>query len=601
MNGSRTRLMKWSRASGVLGGTVWLGLLGVWLAARDEGRTIEGLLLLAVLILVPLALRLVATPSRTGRHPLSYRAAVLLQPVAAALAIGSFFSPPGVWAAVLATPWALVTGLLGLFGLVRLLLQGIVQADEACIDVGLLYLPVGGFWLVLSRLGATPLGFQEPIVLLTAVHFHYAGFAAPILTGMAGRKLAVGRPAPQAAFSLVASGVIAAPLLVALGIVFSPPLEVMAAALLAASLVALASVNIFVLVRVIPQRLARGLLVVSSASVVLGMLFACLYAVGQARGAPAITVPQMILIHGLVNALGFVLGGLLAWTIVRPQSHLPPPGIPFSTLTSRGRVGPDFFHRTTTVTPTSTSPPGLVDNLAEYRRPDFDPDRIHPDIRSFYEQTSHYGLLVRPEWQPGFRRAARLFKRFSSWVGQMNLPVSAERREDLIDSQILLVDDARDGRTNVRAWVRTYTRTGEAVYVAAYANHSMAGQRYMNIAFPLPGGNLTSILRLECLEAGAGAAGLLLTTLPMPGGKGDEGVYFANRVLPVRLPLNETIRVWPAGQSRVPPDGGASEQAAPTIVARHDMWLFGIKFLTLDYAIFLREGANAAVGLHPSD
>jgi len=38
-------------------------------------------------------------------------------------------------------------------------------------------LAVGGAWLVASRLGMRPMGIQEPIVLLTAVHFHYAGFA----------------------------------------------------------------------------------------------------------------------------------------------------------------------------------------------------------------------------------------------------------------------------------------------------------------------------------------------------------------------------------------------------------------------------------------
>lgn len=48
-----------------------------------------------------------------------------------------------------------------------------------------------------------------------------------------------------------------------------------------------------------------------------------------------------------------------------------------------------------------------------------------------------------------------------------------------------------------------------------------------------------------------------------------------------RLPINETIRVCTA-------DNAAKElpDARTTVVARHEMWLLGIRFLTLDYFIF---------------
>ena len=42
------------------------------------------------------------------------------------------------------------------------------------------------------------------------------------------------------------------------------------------------------------------------------------------------------------------------------------------------------------------------------------------------------------------------------------------------------LDDRKDGRSNVRAWVRTYIGSGNAVYVAAYANHSDGKKTYMN-------------------------------------------------------------------------------------------------------------------------
>ncbi len=64
----------------------------------------------------------------------------------------------------------------------------------------------------------------------------------------------------------------------------------------------------------------------------------------------------------------------------------------------------------------------------------------------------------------------------------------------------------------------------------------------------------------------------------------DEGVYLVTAAFPVRLPLNETIQVWPAGHADCPvPRPGPL--AGATILARHEMWLCGHSFLTLDYYI----------------
>ena len=88
------------------------------------------------------------------------------------------------------------------------------------------------------RAGLRPLGFPDLIVLLTAVHFHYAGFALPVLTGLVARVL--GGPAAGAA----CLGVIAGVPLVAIGITDAqlapgilPPrlLELVASAITAAS------------------------------------------------------------------------------------------------------------------------------------------------------------------------------------------------------------------------------------------------------------------------------------------------------------------------------------------------------------------------------
>src|SRR6185436_11885684 len=137
--------------------------------------------LVAPVAVVPLALALVQDPGEpAGLRRLRRR----LHPVAAAAAVVSFGFEAGPLAAALAAGWLAFTGLMAVEGLRRLSTKGFGPANLA-IAGALVYVPIGGGWLLLSRLGAQPMGFLEPIVLLTAVHFHYAAFAAPILIGLA--------------------------------------------------------------------------------------------------------------------------------------------------------------------------------------------------------------------------------------------------------------------------------------------------------------------------------------------------------------------------------------------------------------------------------
>jgi hypothetical protein len=336
------------------------------------------------------------------------------------------------------------------------------------------------------------------------------------------------------------------------------------------------------------------MLAVSSASSSVAMVLACLYAYSIVAGRLILSIPQMAMFHGVTNALGFSLCGLIAWSFIRPAARTLPPGLPFSRLSSRGYVGPDFFERHNAISDSKRKPRGLVDDLEAYRRADFEPDTIHPCVRSFYEQTEEYGLLVRPHWRRGFRLGGRIAQGLGTLVGQMRLPVAAEQIGDRIESRILPIEDSIDGRRNVRAWVRTYLGTERAMYVAAYASHQWQGNTYMNIAFPYPSGNVSSILHLSCPGEGNEATrAVVLSTLPSAHAGGDQGVYFANRLLPIRLPINETITVW-AADKKDAPFNVAATNANVRVLARHEMWLCGIKFLELDYEIFpAKAGSNA--------
>jgi YndJ-like protein len=305
--------LRWHHISALAGALAWLPLL---VLLPDEPQTIAlitRLLLLAVLVFVPLALGLAAIGC-SARGAGRLQLAVRVQPFAAAATVTAFLLPAGTLSGVLASNWLLFAGIVALLGVTRLFDHDLRDAAELCINVSLLLLPIGGFWLTMTCFGVRPLGFGDTIVLLTAVHFHYAGFALLMLAGLAGRRLRAGAPGVWGIFRLVVAGMIAGVPLVALGITFSRVLEILAVLLLTSSVLALALLTLVAVVPRLARRDARALLVISALASVVTMLLAAGYAGGSTVGL-ALTIPQMVLAHGAVNAFGLVLCGLLAWTL----------------------------------------------------------------------------------------------------------------------------------------------------------------------------------------------------------------------------------------------------------------------------------------------
>jgi len=283
-----------------IGFIAWVALwLPIPFAARVPGL-IDRLFLLAPLAIVPLGMRLQALSPRVR----------LAQPLCAALVVVSFLSRTGTSAALLAVPWLALGVMCALIGLARVLRGGLRHVELVCLNAALVFWPVGCVWLVISRLGVNPLGFSDDIVLLTAVHFHFAGFAALTILGM------IGRFAEGMLYRLTAWGAITGIPFLALGITFSPSLECAAALLLAASLVSAAGITAFVVLPSVTERGAKVLLAVSAASVAAAMAFAGIYALGKYTGRDWLEIPAMARVHGAANALGFSLCGLVGWNVV---------------------------------------------------------------------------------------------------------------------------------------------------------------------------------------------------------------------------------------------------------------------------------------------
>lgn len=590
---SNSELTPGSQRSRILALCALLGL-SLWTSLVLSGHLagwilnpIERLFLFGVLVLIPLALHVLDLSSLLRIHRTAFVSWEVLLFICTALVPVSFLLSTGNLAAMLVSGWAVLSFVLGWFGMRRILSRGLIRSYEVAIDIGVMCLPVAGCWLVASRAGATPLGFHEPIVLLTAVHFSFTGFLALTLIGIAGRTLSRTTRLLRSAYACIVFLIILSIPMVALGIAVSPLLEMVGVVLTAGSLLWYAGVALVALVPRLSGVAVRLFLTLSSLSLLGAMVLAIGYGVSEYVEYPHVDIPTMVEFHGPLNAYGFVLMGLLAWLMVGPIS-LNCGAIPFSRLKGRGRIGQDFFERIGAVAETGANPRGLVDDLSDYRRSNFAPDSVHADIRAFYECTNEYDMLVRPQWHPGFRVGLRLFKLIAKRSGQMDFPLPDEARENVIRSKILPIDSSLDGRVNVRAWVREFSRTKKALYAAAYSQHRNDDRTYMNIAFPFPGCNLTSILRLEPLSADGVSSGIILTTLSETD-PGDEGVYLVFGSFPVRVPINETITVWAPEMPGFPFYGAACRREDVTVLARHDMWFLGFRFLTLDYFIFPRS------------
>lgn len=312
---SRTLTENFPAYSAIIGSGIWLFFEALAEFHIFDLHQIEVAFLLAPLVVVPLGLRLVIL-DRTSRAPQSIVAvAAYFQPLAALAAAISYLFPQGLTAGALAGVWFSYTAVLAALALVRFNLDRKFDSAEGAINAGLLYSVIGGLWFVLHRLGAAPFQFGHLIVLLTAVHFHFAGFASLIFIGAAGRRLKRDHTTLMPLHSIIAFATFLSIPLLAVGIALSPLLEAISAIILALALGVMAVLVLTVIVRTLKRKLAKSLLILSSLSLVVGMAFAILYAVSEVSGTYVITITQMAHYHGWANALLFAVCGLWAWNV----------------------------------------------------------------------------------------------------------------------------------------------------------------------------------------------------------------------------------------------------------------------------------------------
>lgn len=432
---------------------------------------------------------------------------------------------------VLAFNYVIFTFFVAFYGLKRFFNRGFTNWAEISIDIGMMYLFVGGLWFF-AYIAGIDTGFSPLITWLTAIHFHYSAFLLPISLGFFGRLHV------STWYRLIVPIILAGPMLVAIGITFWPLLEFISVMLY---IFAIYSLIVLAFRTRFQSHLQAILIRLSFSALGITILFSLLYAANNPIGHWIVSINFMLIFHGLFNCLIFGMLGVLGWMLAPPITKQDVWNFPVSQI--RG-----------TLKGAGKQQPGLVEDLSVF----VDAKSLPKTIVHFYEQTDQYQLLASVKWSTWFKPLAGCYKLISTQLQQLNLPISSKRTE--MTFKIRDVDPILDGRKNPRAWIRQVKKN--TVFVAIYSQHETEGRTYMNIALPLPYSSMIGILQLDAIDGS-----LILSS----EGEGDSGIYLAAGKTLFKLPLSEHFLI--------------KEISAGSLTAHHKMRIFGIPFLQIEYTI----------------
>jgi len=270
--------------------------LVVWLAALMmlPAPLVARILLLAPLVIVP---RLIALlPPRSWTSGLGRWTAFL----AALPLVLAFGLSPGPVAAALVLPWMAVA-LVGVAAATRHGLRHMPsillprQLADLGIDVALGFWGVAATFTLIDRLGVDT-GFSPVIVLLTATHFHFAGFGLLAVAGL----LAASRP--WLGVSVI--GLIVGIPLTALGFIVSSDL------IGAIGAVVVGSAGIGVGAALFTARVTEPidwLTRVAGAALLVGMPMGIAWSIAILTGQTFLDLESMVRTHGVLNSTAVLL------------------------------------------------------------------------------------------------------------------------------------------------------------------------------------------------------------------------------------------------------------------------------------------------------
>ena len=215
---------------------------------------------------------------------------------------------------------------------------------------------------------------------------------------------------------------------------------------------------------------------------------------------------------------------------------------------------------------------GLIPDFDLLASPAFDPSRIHPAIRHFYEHTASHRMDVWPHtYFPANLALWLLVTTISRKVNQLNFPTNAIDLARGMSSEIVLLKQP-DGGIKYTGWFRKISESDRVLYTGFYmvGTSPMTDHPCVKVVFPMPDGNATVMLRPEL----GPERSLILNSQGV--GFGDVGFYrMQSRGQDLRIwriaSLKERFRVY-VDQEEI-------------LRCDHDISFLGFRVLTLHYRI----------------
>jgi hypothetical protein len=242
-----------------------------------------------------------------------------------------------------------------------------------------------------------------------------------------------------------------------------------------------------------------------------------------------------------------------------------------------GQIGAGFYPalaRREHLDVRQTPDAGLLPDFDALAGGGFDPARVRPEVRDFYEHTSCYRLEAWSE--------APVLTRFFLWaltrlvsqrMDQLNFPVSSLELAGGMTSDVLPMVDPETGERRYTGWLRRLTGSGRVIYTGLYSTERPAGHPdpCVKVSFPLPHGSATVFLRPE---AGPDGSFRLISSGDRFGGPGFyrmvevDPVYWKVRYIRT---LREFFHVYVDGQG--------------TLRTDHRVQFLGLTVLRLHYKL----------------
>ncbi|WJM08363.1 YndJ family transporter [Paenibacillus sp. PK1-4R] len=275
---------------------------------------VEKFLLFAAFVIVPLVILLLDHDAKNTYQRMMYAAMKWLQFPAALLTLASVMSSK-MWGlestaipGILSLGWLLFTLLLGIYGLTTIVIaKG--KAAEIAIGAGLVYFFIGGIWFTLYQYQLNLFQANPSTHALSSLHFHFSSAIVPIFIGELGRIMT-----KKSWYPWVVAVDIIGPILIAIGMIFSKPIEYIGVALFAC--------NIVVYTAYLLTYLRKNALDIK-ATIFLGLSCLAFYTVvvisifyPLLKNMYSLTIRDFIPIYGALHAFGFVLCGLIGWVFM---------------------------------------------------------------------------------------------------------------------------------------------------------------------------------------------------------------------------------------------------------------------------------------------